>query len=199
MKSEGYKQEAIDAELKRRGFDVESKTQDDVELVIKNLGLDPKGIDDNTKATISDIAKVFDVLYKDRIGKTLPDSLKPLQEGLTNITRKDNAQKLTSRMKSLVSEEGVLDFDKDISPAISEWLGQNPKATQEDVFSQFLLVNHQLSLERLKTGKKRADNQEVKKGLRSNMRPLVATGEKPKKTGEFHEDADSFLDSIGYQ
>jgi len=199
MKSEGYKEEAISAELKRRGFDVESKGQDDVELVMKSLGIDPKTMDDNTRATVSDVAKVVDIILKDRLGKTLPDSLKPLQEGLTAINRKDNAAKLSTRMRDLVKEEDVLDFDKDITPAINEWLNTNKEATQEDAFNYFLELNHSLSIERLKTGKKRADNQEVKKGLRSTTKPSVNLGALPKKTGDFHQDADALLDSLGVQ
>ena len=199
MKSEGYKQEAIDAELKRRGFEVESKGQDDVELVFKSLGIDPKTIDDNTRAIVSDISKVVDVILKDRLGKTLPDTLKPLQEGLTEISRRDNASKLSSRMRDLVKEEGVLDFDKDIGPEVSKWLKANPESLQEDAFDYFLELNHRLSLERLKTGKKRADNQEIKGNLRTDTKSNVNTVDLPKRTGDFDKDADAVFDTYGVQ
>lgn len=198
MKAEGYKQEAIDAKLKEMGFQVESKGQDDVELVIKSLGIDPKNIDDNAKATISDVAKVVDIILKDRLGKVLPERIKPLEDTLTEIGRRENASKITQRMKSLVSEEGVLDFDKDITPEISKWLDENPKANQEDVFNYFLELNHRLSIERLKTGKKRADNKEEKMNLPKSFRPAKGNMDIPKKTGDFDKDADAILDSIGY-
>ena len=199
MKSEGYKQEAIDAELKKRGFEVESKSEDDVTLVLNTLGLDPKGVDDNTRATISDVAKVVDIILKDRLGKTLPDTLKPLQDGLMEISRKDNASKIAQRMKGIITTEGVLDFDKDISPKIAEWLGKNPEALQEDVFDYFLELNHSLSIERLKTGKKRADNQETKNNLRSEKKPSYTLEKPVKKTGDFDTDADAVLDALGVQ
>lgn len=199
MKSEGYKQEAIDAKLKEMGFPVQSKEQDDVELVIKSLGFDSKNVDEGTRATISDVAKVVDVILKDRLGKTLPERFKPLEESLTAIGRKDNAAKILSQMKGIVSEEGVLDYDKDITPAIKEWLNQNPTAQQEDVFDYFVSLNHSLSIERLKTGKKRADNQEVKNGLRKVTKSTGTNAQIPKKTGDFNTDADAVLDAIGYQ
>lgn len=199
MKSEGYKQEAIDAKLKELGFQVESKGQDDVDLVIKSLGIDPKGVDDNARATISDVSKVVDIILKDRLGKILPDTLKPLQDTMTTIGREKNASLITSKMKGIVSEEGVLDFDKDITPAIAKWLTENPDSKQEDVLDYFFQLNHQLTIERLKTGKKRADNQDIKKNLRTPIKSIVNSGEMPKKTGDFDTDADAILDSLGVQ
>lgn len=195
MKSEGYKQEAVDAELVRRGFQVESKGQDDVELVIKSLGIDPEGMDDNIKATISDVAKVIDVILKDRLGKVLPERFKPLEDTLTNMGRKENASKITSQMKNIVKDENVLDYDKDISPAIADWLEKNPEAVQEDVFDYFLELNHSLSIERLKTGKKRADNQDVKNNLRKINKPMTTLGANKPKRSDFADD-DSYMDAI---
>ncbi len=199
MKSEGYKQEAIDAKLKEMGFQVETKGQDDVDLVIKSLGIDPKGVDDNARATISDVSKVVDIILKDRLGKILPDTLKPLQDTMTTIGREKNASLITSKMKGIVSEEGVLDYDKDITPAIAKWLNENPDSKQEDVLDYFFQLNHQLTIERLKTGKKRADNQDIKRNLRTPTKSAVNSGEIPKKTGDFDTDADAILDSLGVQ
>lgn len=195
MKSEGYKQEAIDAELLKRGFQVESKGQDDVELVIKSLGIDPKGMDDNTRATISDVAKVVDVILKDRLGKALPERIKPLEETITSINREKNASKIQSQMKSIVETEGVLDYAKDIIPAIADWLEKNPDAQQEDVFNYFLQLNHSLGIERLKTGKKRADNQDVKNSLRKVTKQMPASGATKPKRSDYADD-DSYMDAI---
>jgi len=196
MKAAGYKQEAIDDELKRRGFEVKGSEQDDVALVASKLGLNMDGVDDNTKAIIGDVAKIVDVIFKDRIAKLLPETLKPIEENLKTIRQKENASEITNRMRGVVSNEGVLDFDKDVTPAVAKWLNDNPEATQEDVFDAFLEINHRLSVERLKTGNKRADNANNKRSLPKSFSP--STGKiNVQKTGDFNKDADSILDALG--
>jgi len=198
MKSEGYKQETINAELKKRGFDVADKGTDDVELVLSTLGIDPKSINDEARAIISDVSRVVDIILKDRLGKTLPERMKPIEDTITAIGRKENASKLVGQIHSIIDEEKVLDYKADIEPLLCEWAKEHPDAKQEDIFDYFLQINHQLSLERLRTGAKRADTQGKKDNLRTPAKPAVKISD-IKKTGDFDTDADAILDALGAQ
>ena len=58
--------------------------------------------------------------------------------------------------------EGILDFEKDVEPKLREFLEANPNAKQEDVYDYFEEINHQLVIERLKTGKRQDERNEKK-------------------------------------
>ena len=197
MKAKGYTEEAIGRELQNRGFQIQPKTQDDVELVVKSLGLDPKTMDENTRAVIGDISKITDVILKDRLGRILPEVLNPITKNLSERNQQEGGKEITSRMVEVVKKEDILDFEKDIGPKLDEWLDKNPKATQPEIFEYFTSLNHSLSIERLKTGKKREETAGKKGNLRQNVRSPATRGEVPKKTGDYDKDADVFLDSIG--
>lgn len=198
MKRQGYTQEAIDQKLKELGHDIPDKQQDDFALVASKLGIDPASMDANTKATVTDIAKIARVVAEEMLGKTLPKTLQPIEETVQGVRQANEASKLTSSMRETVKNEGVLDFEKDIEPELHKFLDNNPEATQKDIADHFSVLNHRLTVERLKTGKAqvaRADKKSV-------SRPLsVTAGNKPvqiKKTGNFNKDADAFLDAVGY-
>lgn len=200
MQAQGYTKEAIDKKLIEAGHGVEAKPEDDVTLVINKLGikLDDMNPDDATsvKSNISDVARIFNVLFEDKMGKTLPKQLAPFKENIENIAKAENANKLERTMKETVKAEGVLDFEKDVEPEINKFLDDNPDATQQDVFEHFKKVSHSLSLERLKTGKKKEERDDKKSNLRQN---IPFSGSKPnlgKKTGNFEKDADAFLESL---
>ena len=109
MKEQGYTQDAIDKALKEKGFDVETKPNDDFDLVTSKLNIDPSTISENTKATIADVAKIADVIFQDRLNKVLPEQLKPLQETHDQLTQTQNASKLTSQMRELTGQEKQAD------------------------------------------------------------------------------------------
>lgn len=199
MKAKGFTQEAINAELKKRGFDVEEQKGSDIDLITKQLNIDPKTLDENTRAVLSDVSKVVDIMLKDRLEKILPTTLKPFEDGMNKITQRDNASQLNTKMLGLVETEGVLDFKEDIQTPLNEWLDKNPEATQQQAFDKFLEINHSLSIERLKTGKKRTENLNTKKNLRKDMKQTVSGQTMPKKTGDFDTDADNVLDALGVQ
>ncbi len=199
MKAKGFTQEAVNAELTKRGFEVKEIKGSDLDLITKQLNIDPSKLDENTRNVISDVARITDILLKDRLNKVLPAALKPLEDGMSKNAQKDNAAQLESKMKNLVKEEGVLDFAKDIEPALGKWIDANKEATQQDAFNEFLRLNHELSVARLKTGKKRVATNEAKKGLQKEGKHTVSLEGAPAKTGDFHKDADSLLDSLGVQ
>jgi hypothetical protein len=198
MRTKGFTQEAIDGELTKRGFEVAQKPGDDVGLVISKLGLDPKSVDENTRATISDVAKVVDILINDRLGKTLPKTMKPFEDNLISLQRKENASNLSKNMREIVEKDGVLDFAKDVYPEIVKFLEANKEAKQEDVFEHFKEVNHRLTIERLKAGKKQVGRDEEKGKLPKVFKPSGGKVTVPEKTGDADKDMDNFLDAIGY-
>ena len=103
---------------------------------------------------------------------------------------------MVNTMKETIKREGILDFEKDIEPVINKFMDDNHDATQQDVVDHFYKINHTLSVERLKKGKKQGERDEKKTDLRQNI--PVSTGGKglPAKTGDFDKDADAFLNQV---
>lgn len=198
MKSQGYTDEAIDKELTKRGFEVQSKEQDDVGLIARSLGMKPEQMDENTRATVSDIAKIADIIMKDRMSKILPNALKPITEQTQKIAQRDGASQFMNTVKSTLEQEGVLEF-KDIAPALNEFMDKNPEATQDEVLQYFHQVNHSMTIERLKSGKKQVERKEVLKGNRPLSKEAAGNVTVAKKTGDFGKDADAFLDAYNVQ
>jgi len=202
MKAQGFTQEAIDSKLVEAGFDSQTKPKDDVQLVVSKLGIDLDKFTPQEKVSvmqnIEDIVKVADILVNDRLSKVLPEKLAPMEDHISSITKTDNASKLMSTMKETVKTESILDFEKDIEPELNKYLDDNPDAVQEDIFEHFKRINHKLTVERLKTGKRQEDRDGKKTNLRQNV--VASSGGKgtPQKTGSFEKDADAFLDSINF-
>ena len=200
MKAQGFTQEAIDKKLQESGFEVKNKPQDDVAMVVKELGLklDDMKPDEkiDTMAYISDIAKVANILINDRLGRTLPQKLAPIEQKLTESERKEAGNKHVNTMRETIKTEGVLDFDKDINPALNKFMDDNPGATQQDVMEHFKSISHSLTVERLKTGKKKEQRDEMKINLRQNVPFGGGNRNLPQRTGNFDKDADAFLESL---
>jgi len=196
LKSQGFTQDAIDKRLREAGFDIVAKPQDDLELISRTLNIDPSKLTQTQKDDITDIVKIADIIFKDRMNKVLPSQLKPIQEHIGQINQEASAGKIVNAMREIVKKEGILDFDKDIDPEINKFLDANPEATQADVLSHFKELNHTLSVERLKLGKKK-DERDIKK---TNLRQISTGGgggeALPAKTGDFDKDADALLDSL---
>ena len=197
MKTQGYTQEAIDSKLKESGFDVKSKPEDDVQLVASKLGIKfedmaPAKAQD-MKVYIEDIAKVADILFQDRIAKILPDKLAPIEKHMAINEQSTQATKMMTTIKETIKTEGILDFDKDINPALNKFLDDNPDASQQDVLEHFKHINHKLSLERAKGGK-RKEERDIKKGaIRHNTSTAKSGAGLPAKTGNFDTDVDNFF------
>lgn len=196
MKAQGYKDEVIDSKLKELGHDVPVKGTDDLGLIASKLNVDLNTLDDNTKATLNDVAKVTRVILDDWAGKNLPNQLKPLQEGLTQLTQTSSADKMLNEMQSTIKTEGVLDYEKDVAPPLNEWLKTNPQATQQEAYQQFKDLTHQLTVERLKTGKRKETRDTQKSNLRGNRESNVSNLHP--KVGDKNVSDDDILDAIGY-
>ena len=201
MEAQGYTQEAISSKLREMGHEVDVPIQDDVQLVLKTLNIDPKTLSEEGRqyinTQVADMAKVADIILKDRLGKILPKELEPLKSGLGQITNQTTANKMAQDMRSLIQSEGILDFAKDIEPELVKYMDTNPKVTQQEVYEHFKDLNHKLTIERLKTKGKKEDR-DVKKGnLRQNLEGTNLTNLNIEKTGDFDRDADAFFDKLG--
>lgn len=196
MRSQGFTQDAIDKRLRESGFDVAAKPTDDLELISQSLNIDSSKLTQAQKDDITDIVKIADIIFKDRINKILPNQLKPIQEHIGAINQETSAGKIVNTMKEIIKKEGILDFEKDIEPEINKFLDANPDAIQADVLAHFKEINHSLTIERLRLGKKK-DERDVKK---TNLRQIPGGGggeiTVPAKTGDFDKDADALLDSL---
>jgi hypothetical protein len=198
MKRQGYTDEAINSKLKELGHTVEDKQLDDIGLVVSKLGIDPNSMDANQKATVTDIAKIARIMAEDIIGKALPNTLKPMQETLQTVEQANNASRLIGSMRETVSAEGVLDFAKDVEPELHKFIDDTPDCTQQDIQKHFVELNHKLTVERLKMGKKQVERTDRK----NSNRPLSSTGQQgqfrlSKRTGDFNKDANAVLDAFG--
>ncbi len=203
MKSKGFTQDAIDAALREKGFTVPEKVGDDVELVLRKLNIDPKTVDESLRATITDVTKIVHILQDEAFGKQLPQALKPLQEHQEKVDRERGSQDMMKSMQETVKTEGILDFKKDIQPELNKFMDaneKNPKFTQADILDHFHKINHKLSVERLKTGKKKVERDESKDGLRQNQQRIpVPDLNKIEKTGNFDKDFDAAADALSLQ
>lgn len=200
MKAQGYTQEAIDKKLQESGFEVSTKSEDDVTLVIDKLGinLSSKTPEEaaNIKANVDEFVKVADIVFNDRISKILPKELEPLREHIGNTELATNASKLSDSMETQVKKDGVLDFAKDIEPELNKFLDENPDALQPDVYAYFKEINHNLTVERLKTGKKKEERDGNRGQLRQNLSITGSPSGVPQRTGDFEKDADAFLETV---
>ena len=199
MKAQGYTEEAIDKKLKESGFEVDSKPEDDVQLVMDKLGIKPDELDveqlKSLKANISDVVRIADIIFQDRFDKVAPKELGPIKEHMERLSKNENATKLITTIKNTVKTEGILDYEKDVEPALNKFLDDTPEATQADVLEHFKSLNHSLTIERLKTGKKKDERDEKKTNFRQNV-PLSQGKLNIQKTGDFEKDADAFLESV---
>ena len=199
MKAQGYTQEAIDKKLEDAGFQPSSTPKDDIQLVIDKLKLDLDNVSqeekNNITANISDVSKIVNVLLEDRLGKVLSKELEPLKKNVEANTRAEGASKLVSAMESEIQKDGVLDFKKDINPVLNKYLDENPDATQQDVYEHFKSISKDLTIQRLKTGKKQEERDEARGNLRQIVTPSGGK-QPPKKTGDFEKDADALLDAL---
>ena len=201
MKSQGYTPEAIDKKLKESGFEVQVKPQDDVNLVVEKLGLKLDDMSPQDKAgvlaNISDVVKIAEILIDDRFSKVLPKELGPIQDVIKKNEQSARGSQLTNSMRDIVKKEGILDFEKDIEPALNKFMDDYPDCIQQDVFDHFKTIHHNLTVERLKTGKKKEERDDKRGILRQNI-PLSGTKNMPKKSGNFDADADAFFESVNF-
>ncbi len=201
MKQKGFTQDAIDAAFREKGFKVPEKAGDDVELIMRKLNIDPKTVDEGLRATITDVAKIVRVLQDETLGKKLPEALKPLQDHQEKVDREEGSRKMIQTMQDVVKKEDILDYKKDIEPEINKFMDEHekdPNFTQDDILDHFHKLNHKLSLERMRTGKKKVERDESKGNLRQNKpRSPAPDLSKVEKTGNFDKDFDAAADAIG--
>ena len=201
MKAQGYTQEAIDKELQESGFEVEAKAEDDVQLVINKLGIKVDDMTPEAKASVTanieDVVKIADILLQDRLGKTFKKELAPVKEHISSIQQSEGATKLMNMIKDTVKTEAILDYGKDVEPALNKFLDDNSDATQQDVLEHFKSINHTLTVERLKTGKRKEERDDKRGENRQNISGVKSPSGLPEKSGDFDQDADAFLDAAG--
>ena len=198
-KAQGYTDDAIDKALVEKGHQLPSKPTDDLNLIATTLGVDLSQMDANTKAIVNDVARITDVILKDRLGKILPSELGPIKDMAQNYEKEAGADRVLREMIATTSREGILDFKVDVEPAINKFLEENPEATQQDIVRHFHTINHALTIERLKSGKKQVERTEKKATNRPNTNSMISGLKLPGKTGDFVKDADAILDALNVQ
>jgi hypothetical protein len=201
MRSQGYKDEVIDGKLKELGHNVPTREVDDVALVTRELGYDPQNLTNEQRQDINYVSKVARVMVKHMMGQELPGQLKPFKEGMEEIQRERGSSQVSSMIQKTIKDEGILDYEKDIAPEMNRWLDENEGKkgiTQEDFLNHFHKVNHRLSIERLRTGKRREDRGKAKDNQRPNKDTLrITPGKMPALTGDNDKDMDNALDALG--
>jgi len=172
MEAEGYKQEAINAKLQEMGHKVDSPSTTDVDLVMRELNIQKENLTDEARnyidTYVADAAKVADIIVRDRMNKILPQELADIRSSLGKYNNESQATQYISQMKETISSEGVLDFAKDVEPALAKHMADNPDATQQEIFGAFKDISRQLTIDVLTAKGKRSATQESKKSLRGN-------------------------------
>jgi len=183
MKSQGFTDEAINKRLRGMGHEAEVLEEDDFEVVKRLLKINEANLTDEQKQYVNtqvyDAVKIAGLLFDYKLNKMLPSTLKPLQDNLSQIQALNASHEMLESMAMTVEKEGILDYEEDIEPAIEKFVEGHPEATRNDIWEYFKDLNHQLTLERVKLGKKKEDREKSKEGLRSN----VPGGKPPEKGG----------------
>lgn len=199
MKSQGYTDEAVNAKLKEMGYEVDDK-KDDLSLIAKELNIDFESIEQEQpgfKRTVSDIATISKIIAKNMINEMLPNTIKPLEQNINEITKQNSANTYVSKMKGIVSSEQVLDWKSDVEPELNKFMDENPKCTQKELFDHFLQINHSLALKKMRTKGKKEETDNKKQNLRTNKATLPANRNIPQKTGNFDEDFENAANALG--
>lgn len=192
MRSQGYTQEAIDRRLSEAGYEVDSKAEDDVGLVIRELGLDPNHLNGEYRATskefVDNVVRVADVLIKNRLSKELPKVVDPITQRLQKYDARTSAKEIVDSMQSELKKEGILEW-KEVESDIHKFMDDNPQTTQEAVYQHFRNVSREKSFEKLRRENRQEDRNDKKKSLRSN-KSTVETGptEITQQAGESDDD-----------
>jgi len=199
MEQQGYKQEAIDNKLRELGHNVETPQTDDVSLVLRELNIKKEDLNEEGRnyinTYVSDAAKVADIIVRDRLSKILPTELQDIKSTLGKMNNETKATQYTNQMRSLIESEGVLDFSKDVEPALMKYMDENPKASQEEVYEQFKDISRQLTISVLSAkGKKEARNKS-KESLRQNNEGVTIDPNKVPTREEGDTDS-SFIDKV---
>ena len=172
MEAEGYKQETINAKLQELGHKVDTPSTTDVDLVMRELNIQKENLTDEARnyidTYVADAAKVADIIVRDRMNKILPQELADIRSSLGKYNNESQATQYISQMKETISSEGVLDFAKDVEPALAKHMADNPDATQQEIFSAFKDISRQLTIDVLQAKGKKNATQESKKSLRGN-------------------------------
>lgn len=200
MKAEGYTEDAINRRLREMGVDVPDVRPDVFSLIKSKMGIDPDTFDPQYRQGLSETEKVIDLILEDRLSRILPGQIAPIEKTLTEMQRRTSSQELLKSMKETVSRESILDFDKDVVPAIEKFIDANPRATQEDLKAEFFRLNHDMALDRLRTKGKKDERDTKKEVLKGKT--VEGAGSRP---GQFKMDEskplghniDTLLDSFG--
>jgi len=199
MKAQGYTDEAINSRLTDAGHKVLPKTEDDFQFVLKSMGIDPEKLDENGKnyvnTYIADVVKVAGTLVDHKLKSILPDTIKPIQERLDKADAEKSGHEITKQMKSIVKDEGILDFEKDVEPELHKFMDSNETASQKEIMDHFQSLTRRLNIERLKLGKKKVDREETKKGLRGSKETNNVDTTKTPQRGD-KESEDEYLDRL---
>ena len=208
MKHEGYTDEAINNRLRELGHTVPEGKEDDFGYVLRTLNVDVSKLTDDQKEYVNtylaDVVKVASLLIDKKFNNLIPEKLKPIQDNLKNLTRKEAASKNMTIMEGVVNKHGILDFEKDIVPLLDSFIEENPEASQEEVLAYFKEIYPDLLAERNKAGTRAKERQDKKeKGLRGqrtstptrvdlgNIKPV--SGSTP---NEVSKDIDRLMDEL---
>lgn len=200
MEAQGIKPEVINAKMREMGVDVPAPTEKMLDTVLGRLNVNRDTLTEDGKqyidTHITDTVNVTKIVLEEMLKDILPKQLEPLKQGLSKIEDMTAGKEMDEYMKSTIKGEGILDYTEDILPEMNAFLDKNKEATQADIFSHFQKLNHDLAIERLKTGKKREARTEKKAGLKgSKDEGTVKTGHYPAKTGDAMKDLDAALDA----
>jgi hypothetical protein len=206
MERQGYKPEAIDAELVKRGHQVAVQPNDLAMIVEKELNLNPQNFAsqaeyEHTKAIVSDVTKIVEIALRKSIPEYLKQSISPIENTVTNIQQKESAISNVRLMQDMVKQEGILDFEKEVEPELQKWMDDKDASgedyVQDDIVHAFREINHRLAMEKLQTKGKKDERDGLKGNLRTNVSGVTGNAKVPQKTGDFDKDFDATANFFG--
>lgn len=165
MQDAGFKPEAIDAELSKRGFKVDKPIKNDLEDFLKSVGADKANVPADYLNVLQDVDRFVDFKAQRMLEARLSDKLGPLEQRLGKFESKETTSDLLNKMENIVKEEGMLDFEKEVLPQLNEFVSKNKDAKADRFVEHFVELNHKLALAKAKTLSKHEERDEKRKLL----------------------------------
>ena len=201
MKQQGYTDEAINAKLKELGHEVQLDSLDIDQRRLKRYNIDPMNYTtqeayEQAKGLITDVGKISRDEAREVFTEMYNERVKPMENDLDNIKAKESAHSYAKQMRETVKNEGLLDFEKEVEPALNKFLDENPNVTQEDVLDHFYKLNHELAIAKLTTKGKKEERDGKLNDARSHKSGINIPAGKIEKTGDFDKDFDTAYNAI---
>jgi hypothetical protein len=197
LKAEGFRDDVVQKKLEDAGF--KNDNINELEIATRALGLDHTKLTEQDKTDISNLAKIADALMMTRLKSILPETLNPIKQKFSEMTQREQGQKVYDSFVTKVQADNLLDFTKDLAPEITKFLDENESKgiTQADVQKFMENLYHQKLVLYNKAKGRKEERQKTVQGNKPGSEGGRFGHGAPAKSGDINKDADALLDHLG--